>query len=214
MPEELVPGVHRIELGDRFCAYVDVGSTPTLFDAGLPDTTDDLFAGIEAIGTDPERVVLTHGDFDHSGGLPAVCERYDVDAYVPTETDLAEAVPGGEDAGDAIDPYRYGDGDRIDPYEAVHVPGHRSDNHVLVDEARGIAVMGDAVSGSDQRGLPGGYLLLPPAVYSEDLNEAERNLERLLEYEFDAALTYHGSPVLEDAGAKLERFVEFPGKPD
>ena len=43
--------------------------------------------------------------------------------------------------------------------------------------------MGDAASGADQRGLPAGYFHLPPAVYSQDLNQAEENLARLLDYE-------------------------------
>jgi len=40
-----------------------------------------------------------------------------------------------------------------------------------------------------------------------DLNDAERSLERLLEYEFDAGLVFHGSSVLEDAREKLEAYV-------
>ena len=73
--------------------------------------------------------------------------------------------------------------------------------------------MGDSVSGSDQRGLPAGYFHLPPAVYSEDLVQAETNLEKLLDYQFDAALVYHGSSVTENAHEILERYVNFPGKP-
>jgi hypothetical protein len=73
-------------------------------------------------------------------------------------------------------------------------------------------VLGDALSGADQRGLPAGYFHLPPAVYSKDLNLAEESLERLLEYDFEVGLVYHGSSVTEDARAKVGRYVEFPGK--
>jgi glyoxylase-like metal-dependent hydrolase (beta-lactamase superfamily II) len=108
--------------------------------------------------------------------------------------------------------HRYGDGDRIGRFTAVHTPGHEPENHALIDEDAGVAVLGDALSGADQRGLPTGYFLLPPAVYSQDLNLAEESLERLLAYEFDVGLVYHGSSVLEDARAKIDRFVNFPGK--
>ena len=87
------------------------------------------------------------------------------------------------------------------------MPGHEPDNHALIDEAHGVAVMGDALSGADQRGLPSDYFHLPPGVYSKDLNEAETSLERLLEYEFDVGLVFHGSSVLEEAHTKLARYV-------
>ncbi|MFC6975147.1 hypothetical protein ACFQL1_11545 [Halomicroarcula sp. GCM10025709] len=72
--------------------------------------------------------------------------------------------------------------------------------------------MGDAMIGADWRGLPAGYFLLVEAVYSDDLATAERNLERLQTYEFDAGLVFHGSSVFTDARRKLDRFLEFPNK--
>lgn len=206
MPEEIRSGVYELSLGDRYRVFLLDGDRPTLVDTGLPSTADELLDGIEAVGIEPELVVITHGDGDHIGALPTVIEEYDVSVHVPEQTDLDVAIDES-----AVE--RYGDGDRVGPFEAVHVPGHSDDNHALVDEERGILVPGDAVSGADQRGLPQGYLLLPPAVYSEDLNEAEESLERLLAYEFDAALTFHGSPVLSDADERLRSFVEFDGKP-
>ncbi|KTG10927.1 Zn-dependent hydrolase [Haloprofundus marisrubri] len=217
MPTELLSGVYDITVMEgtdrRLRAYLfdgsdDSESTPTLVDTGLAATTDRLFSRLDDLGVDPERVVITHGDGDHIGGLSAVIDRFDPEVFVPEQTDLAD-VEGVEES----DVSRYGDGNELGPFEAVHVPGHEPDNHALVDAARGVVVAGDAVSGSDQRGLPEGYLILPPAVFSDDLNEAEENLERLLEYEFDAVLVFHGSSVLEGGQKKLDRFVNFPGKP-
>lgn len=73
--------------------------------------------------------------------------------------------------------------------------------------------MRTAVFGSDLRGLPPGYFVLPPAAYSEDLVQADESLETLLDYEFEAALLFYGSSVTENAREKLAAFVEFPGKP-
>lgn len=209
MPTELAEGVYDItcreeESGKRYRVFLLAGSTPTLFDAGLADTAEAVFDGVEQIGVEPERLIVTHGDPDHVGGFDPIVEHYDVETWVPEGTDLgAESDPDR----------RYGDGDRIGRFEAVHVPGHEPDNHALIDEERGIAVVGDAVSGADQRGLPAGYFHLPPAVYSQNLNEAEANLERLLDYEFEIGLVYHGSSVTEGARRKLDRYVNFPGKP-
>lgn len=208
MPTERANGIYDITCreddGKRYRVFLSTCGTPTLFDAGLPDTVEVLTEGLAEIGTDPERLVVTHGDGDHVGGFDGLVDRYDLETWVPRQTALET---------DHDPDHRYGDGDRIGRFTAVHAPGHEPDNHALIDEDAGVAVLGDALSGADQRGLPAGYFHLPPAVYSRDLNEAEESLERLLDYEFDIGLVYHGSSVTEDARAKLERYVEFPGKP-
>ena len=209
MPTEIADGVYDITCreepsGKRFRVFLFAGGTPTLFDAGLADTAEAVFDGVADVGIEPERLIVTHGDRDHVGGFDAIVDRYDLETWLPEQTELD--TDHGPDN-------RYGDGDRIGRFEAVHAPGHEPDNHALIDENQGIAVMGDAVSGADQRGLPAGYFHLPPAVYSHDLNEAEESLDRLLAYEFDVGLVYHGSSVTEDAHRKLDRYVNFPGKP-
>ncbi|MFC5972979.1 MBL fold metallo-hydrolase [Halomarina salina] len=198
---ERVTGIHDItcierETG-RIRAFLVDADTPTLFDAGLPDTTEELLAGIEATGVAPERVVVTHGHGDHVGGCDAVCEEYDCDLYLPEGSD-----PDVETEGEF-----YGEGDTFAGFEAVHAPGHVSHQHLFVNEDREVAIMADAASGADQRGLPGGYFHLPPGVYSEDLVLAEESLAKLREYEFDVGLVYHGSSVLEDASEKLDEYV-------
>ncbi|WP_255149414.1 MBL fold metallo-hydrolase [Halorarius halobius] len=221
MPRELLGGVYDIT-----CAETEVGrirafcfDDGTLIDTGLPDSTDALLDGIEATGVDVERVAITHADRDHVGGLDAVIDAYDPDVYLPVGADP-------DVAGD-VDHY-YGDGDTVGTFEAVHVPGHRGHQHALVDEERvvsdasdeetragsgatrerrGVAVLADALSGADQRGLPAGHFHLPPGKYTDDLNRAEESLERLLEFEFDAGLVYHGSSVLDRADEKLTRYV-------
>lgn len=209
MQTELVTGVHDITVQDagngRYRVFLVDGDVPTLFDAGLPDTTDALADGIDEIGTTPERLVVTHGDPDHIGGLDGVVERYGVETYVPEATTVeADHDPD----------HRYNDGDMIGEFEAVHVPGHTEGNHALVDEDAGVAVLGDALFGSDARGLPAGYFVLPTAFYSADLAAADESLNALLEYDFDVGLLYHGSSVTEDAAAKLDAFVNFENKPE
>ena len=202
MPTELVEDVYDITCretdGKRYRVFLFTDGTPTLFDTGFEATVEAVFGGIEAIGVEPERLIVTHADGDHVGGFDAIVDRYGLETWVPEASDLhTEYEPD----------HRYGDGDSIGRFTAVHVPGHKPDNHVLVDKDAGIAVMGDAVSGADQRGLPAGYFHLPPGVYSQDLNEAEANLERLGEYDFDVGLVFHGSSVLERASEKLERYI-------
>lgn len=204
MPTEILDGVYDITWqeggGRRFRSFLLDADVPTLVDTCLEDATEELLDGIDEIGLEPERLLVTHSDPDHVQAYDAVLEEYDPETWVPQQSEL--------DADEYFD-----DGDTVGQFEAVHVPGHAEDSYALVDEAESFAVIGDALMGSDLRGLPEGYLIMPPEVYSDDLNVAERNLEKLLDYEFDAALVFHGSSVLEDASEKLDVYVEFPGKP-
>lgn len=208
MATEVVDGVFDItskleESGKRYRVFLFTEGTPTLIDAGLEESVDNVIDEIDEIGVTPERLVITHGDGDHVGGFDALVEEYDPETWMPELTTAdVETEPD----------HRYEDGDTVDRFTAVHAPGHEPDNHALVDEDTGIAVMGDALSGADQRGLEEGRFHIPPAYYSKDLNQAEESLERLLEFEFDVGLVFHGSSVTEDAVDKIDRYVNFPGK--
>lgn len=205
MPRKIVPDVFDITCQDdnrgRYRAFLFDNDVPTVVDTGPPAGADSLLKGIAKTNIEPERVIITHADYDHVGGVEAIADEHDVTVVLPEQSDVEF---------DSI--CRYGDGDTIGAFEAVHMPGHTADSHALVDEDRGIVVTGDAAIGSDRRGLPAGYLVLPEAVYSENLCRAEESLEKLLPYDFETALVYHGSSVLKDADEKLDAFVNFPGK--
>ncbi|WP_411968924.1 MBL fold metallo-hydrolase [Haloferax sp. YSSS75] len=210
MATEIVPGIFDLTVrtdstGRRYRAYLVDDDVPTLFDAGFADTTDALFSEIETTGLTPERLVITHTDIDHVGGFDAAVDRFGVETYVPEQSTLETTHEPD---------HRYGDGDQIGGFEAIFTPGHKYDHHAFVDESRGVLIAGDAVSGADLRGFPEGYLLPHAAVYAEDLSVAEQSLDRVVEYEFDAALVYHGTAVTENAGAVLRRYVQFPGRPE
>ncbi len=189
--------------GGRYRVFVFDGETPTLVDAGLESTVGAVAEGLDELGVDPERVVVTHGDGDHVGGLTELAERYDLETWLPEGLDVDGHEPD----------HRYGDGDEVGGFTAVHTPGHTSEHHSLVDEDSGVAVIGDALFGADARGLPEGYFVLPTGYYSADLNEADESLAKLTEYDFDVGLVYHGESVTEDASEKLDGFVNFAGKP-
>lgn len=80
MPTEILDGVFDITCTDRAArcrVHLFVGETPTLVDTGYADTTGAVLEGIEDIGADPERLLVTHGDRDHIGGYDTVVERFD-----------------------------------------------------------------------------------------------------------------------------------------
>jgi hydroxyacylglutathione hydrolase len=200
---EVVEGVYDITCSDmkdrgRIRAFLFDGEVPTLIDTGLPGSAETLLAGIDTTDVTPDHLLLTHADMDHIGGIDAVAERYNVETYFPKESDPAvEITPD----------HHYSDGDLIGRFKAIHMPGHCSHQHALVDEERGIAVLADSVVGGDQRGLPAGTFHLPPAADSDDLHRATESLHRLLDYDFSVGLVFHGSSVLDNAREKLEIYA-------
>jgi len=202
---EIAPDVYDITVKTapdaRWRVFCFDGDTPTLVDAGFEDTVDVVADALADLGITPERIVITHGDPDHVAGLASLVERFDLETWVP------EGV-----AVDVDVDHRFVDGDAVGQFTAVSVPGHTPAHHALVDESTGIAVLGDAVFGSDARGLPAGYFVLPTAHYSADLGAADDSLERLLAYDFEVGLVYHGSNVTEGASEKIAAFVDFNGK--
>jgi len=203
---EVAPDVYDLTLSRepaRYRSFVFDWDVPTLVDTGPSDTSEILLDRLESIGVIPERLILTHGDHDHVGGFDAVVDEYNPETVVPVQTSL--------DTNYEPD-IRYEHENRIGPFTAVHIPGHCADNYALVADERPIAVLGDAMIGADWRGLPAGYFIMVEAIYSDDLIAAERNVERLQEYEFDTGLVFHGSSVFENAREKIDSFVDFPNK--
>lgn len=208
MITEIEPDVYDVtvrsdESGGRYRVFLFDDDVPTLVDAGFADTTARLVDAVDTLDVEPERLIVTHGDADHTGGFNALVDTYGLETFAPAN----EAFDSEHDPD-----HRYSDGDVVGGFTAVHVPGHTPFHHALVHTDRRIAVLGDAVFGSDVRGHPPGNFVLPPDVYTADLNRADRSLETLLEYEFDTALLFHGSSVTADPYEKLARFVTLDGR--
>ena len=100
-------------------AYLAVGETPTLVDAGaMPGVADVIREHTDAL----DRVVLTHQHGDHVDQLDAVVEAFDpaVYAYADNPHRTRELADGDEVV--------VGD----ETCEAVYTPGHADDHVSLV----------------------------------------------------------------------------------
>lgn len=91
--------------------FLSTGGAPTLFDAGFADTVEAVAEGLAELGTEPERLIVTHGDDDHVGRFDGLVNRYDPETWVPRRT----ALETNHDSD-----HRYGDGDRVGRFTAVH----------------------------------------------------------------------------------------------
>lgn len=176
----------------------------TLIDTGFERTADELVSTVEREFGGVDRLILTHEGGDHYGGLDRMMEAFEPELYVGAdEMDLRDAIEHEPDV-------LYEDGDVLDGgIEVIQIPGHTPAPSALLLREENALISGDVLDGADRRGLPEGYLLPPPETFNHDHAAAERNLDKLLDYDFDAVFVFHGSHVTDDAKTKLEKYLKF-----
>lgn len=212
--EEVTDGIYAIQFEHvRVFVLEDVpeGKT-TLIDTAFEDDGPELVEAIRDEFGDIDRVIITHGDHGHHGGLGHVMDAFEPEfAAAANEEKLHEAIEYEPDVS-------FQDGDILDGnIRVIQVPGHTPGTSALLLEDRSILISGDALDGADRAGLPAGYLLPPPALFNDDHEAAELNLYDLLQYDFDTLLVFHGSHVFEAPKQKLDDFLverEWDPRPD
>lgn len=190
----------------------------TLVDAGVPWSASRLRQGLESIGyyvSDIDRVLLTHYDLDHFGGLLRLPELE------------AEVYAGKPDAGylsgsakppvlnhkgafhrllrivlPTLDVESVGEGDSVSGFTAYHAPGHNPGHMVYVNHALDAAFLGDLVWERD------GGLTTPVWMDSYDLAELRRSVLRLSDsLSFEIACMGHGEPLMKGGSRELVRLA-------
>jgi glyoxylase-like metal-dependent hydrolase (beta-lactamase superfamily II) len=163
--------------------YLLPGSVPTLIDAGVGQARH-LDAVAEALGGEPLAAILvTHGHRDHTGGIPALLERWP-DARVRNfDGDMFqhdELVRAGDIS-----------------LRAVHTPGHAPDHFCLFDETTGDLYSGDMIR-------IGGTIVIP-ASSGGNLTEYLDSLRKIRALAPKRLLPGHG-PIVEDPPALIDDY--------
>ncbi len=174
----------------------------TLVDTAFEENGEELVDVLEEEYGTIDRVIMTHGDHGHHGGLDHVMEAFDPELVASANEDkLHEAIDHEPDV-------LFDDGDLLDGnIRVIEVPGHTKATAALLLEDRDILISGDTLDGADRGGLPEGYLLPPPALFNDDHEAAEINLYDLLQYDFETLLVFHGAHVFENPKQKLDDFL-------
>src|SRR3954454_5550069 len=126
--EEVVPGLHRIDLGYVNAYLLDSGDGPVLVDTGFPRDEPAILGALAELAVAPSAVraiVVTHADPDSAGSAPALREATGAPIHVhPSD---APFVPF--DADDDLRPG--GAAPALPGVTVLGAPGHSSGQVVL-----------------------------------------------------------------------------------
>ncbi|MFC7026431.1 MBL fold metallo-hydrolase [Halomicroarcula sp. GCM10025324] len=221
MAMELSDGVWWYDLGGVNAYLVDDGGTLTLVDAGMPWHGNALVSGINQAGydfSDLDRILLTHYDFDHVGGLTSF-DGIDLTIYAgvadaPLVT--GERTPsvgtlkglGHRFAALVVDTpsnqvETIGDGQTVGSFTAYHTPGHTRGHMAYVSEDLDVAFLGDCVREA------GGEFAPSPWYLSANTREVPVSIRRLSHRagEFEVAAPGHGVPFRVRGSERLENLA-------
>ncbi|MBW1678456.1 MAG: MBL fold metallo-hydrolase [Deltaproteobacteria bacterium] len=157
-------------LGDRkgiddVNALIDVGRDPSII-----EKIQKLDTGVGKKRV--EKVVLTHGHFDHVDLLPDIKDEFDPDVYAFHSFDgVSHTLNDGQTLKLA---------DRL--FEAIHTPGHTGDSICLYCEQEAVLFSGDTSL----------IITTTDGSYQEDFISA---LERIARRNITAIYPGHGEPI-------------------
>ncbi|WP_340098050.1 MBL fold metallo-hydrolase [Salinibaculum salinum] len=219
MVTRLADGVWWFDLQGVNAYLVEDGGAVTLVDTGMPWHAGELRAGIERVVGSlaaVDRVLITHFDFDHVGGLNSLIDDgldapivigVDDEPYLarrerPTwnnrkglfqrVTDLMRDPP-------ALPIEPVADGDTVDGFDVYHTPGHTPGHTAFVNESLSLALVGDLVRERD------GEFDVPPWFLNYDQDQAEASLRSYVGRApaVDIVCQGHGTPFVEHGSDRL-----------
>jgi len=220
MPE-ILPGVHQVEGVDPspdFSTHVylvkDSGSSWTLIDTGLPGAHAAIEKYMAAHGiaaTAVKKILLTHLHRDHTGSLKAMAAFTHAKTYAHwleaayIACDPPYDGPGTPPAAPFVVDETLKDGDSIDAAGgliAYHTPGHTPGHTAYYHPERKLLFSGDLFF------VFGQQVVLTVPDYTHHSPSALVSARRMNQLSVDALLTYHGGPVLKDAGKAMRAFQQ------
>ncbi|GHV09848.1 hydrolase [Clostridia bacterium] len=183
------------------------GQDLALVDAAFPDAFDALERGVEESGyklNQVTHVILTHQDWDHAGNIGKLRGR--IPGLIVVAHELEKPHITGEKPA-RLPPEYYcavdktiKHGDKLFGATVLHIPGH-TDGHICL-ALDGVLIAGDALNAAN------GELAPPNPEYTDDMPQACKSLNRVLEYgDITTVLTYHGGRVTSNIKEALSKIA-------
>lgn len=183
---------------------LDCDEGVVLVDGGMTgEHVGNLEAELKGMGKswgDVKLILVTHKHGDHINNLPRLVELTDA----PVKSQRLEAPLIKKATGVTVE----GLEDReVVPVcggvEVIHVPGHSEGNCSYYLRRHKAIIGGDTIFGD-----PEGNLTPPPEQYCLDVEQATREMGRLLDYDFDSFIYAHGKDIMKDAKRRVRELVE------
>jgi glyoxylase-like metal-dependent hydrolase (beta-lactamase superfamily II) len=208
----------------------------TLVDTGFPGTFPQLKQAIERITplNQMKHIILTHQDWDHIGSVPDILQERNgqvkvlahaeekpylegsIPHYKLTPERIAarvQALPEAlrENASITLSnlpkfqvDYPMTDGEIL-PFhggiKVIHVPGHTPGNVSLYIASHHLLIAGD------QLRVDNGILVGPAPEHTPDMSTALQSLKKLLPYEIDTILCFHGGTYTSNAAVRIKELA-------
>ncbi|GAB3532704.1 hypothetical protein GCM10027443_16900 [Pontibacter brevis] len=199
-----------------------------LVDAGVPGTTDKIRRAAEELfgeNARPKAILLTHGHFDHIGGVKDLAEQWDVPVYahpleLPYLTGQSSYPPPDSSVGGggmAYMAFAYpkkpinirnhvellptdNSVPGLTGWKWIHTPGHTPGHVSLFREEDRVLVVGDAFT---TRHAESAIAVMtekrevhgPPAYFTPDWAAAHRSVDALADLQPEIAASGHGMPM-------------------
>jgi glyoxylase-like metal-dependent hydrolase (beta-lactamase superfamily II) len=212
----LADGVWWVDLPGTNVYLVADGDSLTLVDAGMPWTDGTVARAIDKIGGEGsvDRVLVTHFDFDHVGGLETI-RGLDAPVYVGTADAgylRGEERPSWTNRKGALQratdwlhstpdlPVRaVDDGETVGSFTAYHTPGHTPGHTAFVSKELSVGLVGDLIWAT------GDGFELPPWYLAYDHDQARESLVAFADRapDFGIVCQGHGTPAVTGGAERI-----------
>ncbi|QSO47268.1 MBL fold metallo-hydrolase [Alicyclobacillus mengziensis] len=188
-----------------------------LVDTGFPGMLQSIRSEMEEAGVPFERltkVILTHQDYDHIGGLPEILTAvghpievlaHEIDTpYIEGEKLLIKHDPQRGTPPKAKVNTVLQDGDVL-PYvggiTVIFTPGHTPGHMSLYHQPSESLITGDATISNE------GQLLGPNEAFTPDLSLAWKSIGKFSQFDIQTAICYHGGTCDHGVNEQIKALV-------
>ena len=225
--KQITPGLWELdEIGeDVHCYLWQWEQGYSLIDTGFPKDGRIILDALKSNRVPLHgirRIIITHADPDHSGGLAqirratqaqVVChavekeylehpQRRQISSwYMRIPLLAASLLPDYRLRAVAPDVLVVDGQELPEGFIVIHTPGHSPGHISLLHKSRRILIAGDALSNR------GGKLRVPTTKFTADLNNAQRSIWKLAKRygdDFEMVVFGHGPPLLANGGKRIK----------